>query len=177
MSVLAQVFGFIAIILWIFSVQEKESYKILLVQLISNIFFALQYLCLFALSGMVMYIIATVRCFIFYYYRKRKKTIPLHWLFLFIIVILISSIVTYQGLASIIPTIIVLSYTITTYLEDPKYIRFTFIIIPIIEIIYNFIVGAYVAIVGNTLEFSSGIISVVRHKNNYSEQDKYNRNN
>lgn len=164
MSILAQVFGFIAIILWILSVQEKDSSRILLVQLTSNIFFAIQYLCLFALSGMAMYIIASFRCFIFYRYKKKQKTIPIAWLFLFIITILISSIVTYQGLASIIPTLIVLLYTVTTYLEDPKYIRFAFIVVPIIEFIYNYTVGAYMAIIGNMLEFSSGVIAIVRNK-------------
>lgn len=165
MMVVAQIFGFIAIFLWILSVQQKTQVKILLVQFISNLFSALQYLSLKAYSGAFMFFVATFRCFLFYLKRKHGKEITKFWLFVFLLIIIIFGLLTYDGIISILPCITVMGYTIGNYLPNPKWIRRTFLIIPLVEIFYNYSVHAYIAIVGNIFVLISGFISLIRFKN------------
>lgn len=164
-SVIAQFFGLLAIILWILSIQNKKQVKILEVQFLSNLFFCLQYLFLNAYTAAVLYVVAIVRSYVFYINRKKYNHIPFGWLVLFLFSIFVSLVFTYDGLHSILPTIVVGLCTVATYLENPKYIRITFLIIPIFEITYNLTVGAYLAIVGAVLEFISGVVSVLRYSN------------
>ncbi len=162
MFAVAQLCGFLGVIFWGLSVQQKSQSKILFIQLLANILYGIQYLLLSAYSGAAMYAIACVRTFLFYEKRKNNKDIPIYWLFIFLFITIISSILTYNGLVSLIPSAIVILYTIFMYMKDPIWIKRSFLFVPVIEITYNLIVHAYVAILGAIFELISGIIAIVK---------------
>lgn len=165
MFAIAQVCGFFAVLFWGLSVQEKKQSKILLVQLLANILYGVQYLLLAAYSGAAVYAVASLRTFLFYERRKENKKIPLLWLFFFLLLTIISSIFTYDGIISLIPSVIVILYTIFMYMENPIWIKRSFLFVPVIEIIYNLIVHAYFGIIGAIFELVSGAIAVFKfHK-------------
>ncbi len=162
MFAIAQLCGFLGVVFWGLSVQQKSQSKILFMQLLANILYGVQYLLLSAFSGAAVYAIACVRTFLFYEKRKNNEDIPIHWLFIFLLITIISSFLTYNGLVSLIPSVIVILYTIFMYMKDPIWIKRSFLFIPVIEIIYNLLVHAYVAILGAVFELISGIIAVFK---------------
>ena len=84
--ILAQICGAIVLVLTVVSVQFKTKEKILLFQIIANVIVAVQYFLLNALTGGVVAIINTIRCVIFYLYKKKDKKPSVVFLIIFICV-------------------------------------------------------------------------------------------
>ncbi len=162
MNLLAQVILFIAFLFFISSIQMKEKRKLVFLQLIANLFYGIGYWILNVKTAVCMNFISVIRCIILYFTKKKKP--PIIYLFILISLIIIIGIITYQNLLSIIPICITILYTISTWQDDMKVIRYLFIIAAIFWIIYNLYVGAYAAIIGNIFEIISGIIAIIRFK-------------
>lgn len=164
MDFLTQIVGILAFIFFILSIQLKNKGKLLLFQLLANLFYALQYILLNVMVAGSMNILSVFRCFLLYLYDKKKKNPPKIILYIFILIILTIGIITYDNYLSIIPICITLLYTISTWQDDMKSIRILFVIAAIFWIIYNLSVGAYTALIGNVFELTSGIISIIRYR-------------
>lgn len=162
MILIAQVFGILAIIFWIVSVQRKNKKNILFNQMMANIFYTIQYFLLGVFSASSMNFMSSLRSLVFYSFEKKNKEITKVWLIVFISLVLICGFLTWENSLSIIPIVITLFYTISIWMKDAKWIRFVFLIAAFIWIYYNFKVGAYVCILGNFLEITSGIIALIR---------------
>lgn len=165
MNILAQIAGVFAIFFWVTSIQKKEQYKILFSQILANIMYIIQYVILGTYIAAAMNFTSAVRCFVFYEKRKQNKDISIIWLFMFLILIILFAIFTYDNYLSLIPVILTLLYTISSWMKDSKWIRIVFLIAGIIWIYYNYSVGAYVSIVGNILEIVSAIVAIIKFKN------------
>ncbi len=161
---LAQIIGSFAVSFFIFSIQFKKRKDILKIQFIANILYAIQYFVLNVFIAGYMNIISGIRCLIFYQYDKKKKKIPSFLLYIFIALIILIGIINYNNFLSLIPIIITLFYIISSYYKDTKVIRYVFLICSIIWLFYNFKVEAYVSLIGNVFEFTSGIIAIIRFR-------------
>lgn len=161
MNYLAQIIGVFAIALWVISIQNKKREKILLFQFWANGLYMVEYALLGAISASSMNLVSTLRCLVFYKGEKEKSFVGL---MLFCIIVIILGIFTYDGILSIIPVVITLFYTISSWFKNPFWNRITVLVAAIIWIYYNFSVGAYITVVGNVFEIISGIISLVRYK-------------
>ena len=159
---LAQLVGVIAIILWGFSIQKKEQYKILFLQFLSNIAYVIQYLLLGVLETASMNFISAIRTYLFYKKRKNNKEISTNYLIFFIILIMFLGILTYKNYLSLIPIFITIFYSVSNWLKDAKWIRIVILISAFIWIYYNYVVGAYICIIGNIFEIISGVTSLIR---------------
>ncbi len=159
-----QIFGALALVFWVFSIQTKAKSKILTLQMFANIFYAVQYFLLGAFSASMMNITSTVRSFIYERYETKKKKTPLIFLIIFCIVIIIIGIITYTSPLSILPILITLAYCITTWLNGTFATYITFVICAIIWIYYNISIGAYISVIGNIFEIISGIIALIRFR-------------
>lgn len=164
--VVANIIGFIALLLWVGSIQLKHKNKIMIVQMLANIFYAIQYLVLGIVSAGVMNIVSTTRYYIYYKNEQKGKTNSIILLLAFVFVISIIAKMTVVNIIDLIPIGITLLYTYITWQKNTKIIRIGFIIGAVIWIYYNFYVGAYVAVIGNILEIISGIVAIVRFDKN-----------
>ncbi len=164
LNIIIILFGLVAIFFWIISLQEKRQYKIIYLQMFANLFYAIEYLLLGVLSASAMNFVSTVRCYLFYTKKKERRKVPKVWLIGFISLLLILGIITYNGYLSLIPIIITMFYTIASYLKKSKWIRIVVLLAAFIWIYYNYIVGAYVTIIGNVLEIASSSISLIRYR-------------
>ncbi len=162
MIIISQIAGAIALIFWVTSIQHKKQDTILFYQALANAFYTLQYCLLGVFTAASMNFSSVLRCSLFSYKRKNNQDIPVFWLIFFMLLIIILGFVTYDGIISLIPIIITLFYTLSSWLKESKWLRIVFIIAAIIWIYYNFTVHAYISIVGNLLEILSGIISLIR---------------
>ena len=66
---------------------------------------------------------------------------------------------TFLGIIPILATIL---YTVSTWQNNTKFLRYIFVVCSILFIFYNYVVGAYVALVGNLFEIISGVTSIIR---------------
>lgn len=161
-NIIAQVVGILAIITFALSPHQKKKKKILTVQLISSVLYALQYLLLGAFSAVATNIIGAVKNWVFYLYAKKDKEIPIAILCIYIIILLISGIFTYTNIFSIFPIILSILYAYGVWQSNLKVFRIISVFGAVCWIIYNFAVGAYVSAIGNIVQLISAIIAVVR---------------
>jgi len=162
MNSLAHFFGILGLIFLVISIQNNKKKIVLLFQIFANIFYGLQYIVLNSLSAGMMSFISLIRCIVYYLYNIKNKKIPKNILILFIIIIMSTLLLTYNGLFSIIPIVATILYTYGTWTDNLKLFRYSAIIVTILWIIFNFYVGAYVSFIGSIFELLSVILAVYR---------------
>lgn len=164
MVVLAQVLASLAILFWVISILLKNKKNILLMQVIANGIYGIEYLLLGAFSAASMNFLSFLRLLVYYFYALLNIKMPKWILFVFITLVLLFGIITYDGLISLLPIIITVLYTYAFWQNNLNVARIIYIVAAIIWIYYNYEVGAYVGIIGNILEIITGLISLIKYR-------------
>lgn len=151
--------------LYVASVQFKEKKDILIVQTGASLCYLIVYIIKGAMSGIVVEIIEGTKNLLFARIESKNKKIPLIVLIIFILMLIIVSIIFYDGILSLLPLFINIILFISTYFKNPKYIRWVMLLCGGLWGIYNIYVGAYIIVIGNILEIISAFISIIRFKN------------
>lgn len=160
--IIAQIIGVLAILTFAISPHQKTKKRVLVWETISNIFYALQYLFLGAFSAAATNFIGIIKNLIFYQYTNKDKKIPLPLLILYITIIIIAGIFTFNNILSIIPIVLSILVAYGVWQNNLKVYRFIYLISTICWLIYNFIVGAYVGVIGNFIQLFSAIMAIIR---------------
>ena len=164
MVILAQVLALFAILFWVISILLKNKKNILLMQVIANGIYGIEYLLLGAFSAASMNFLSFLRLLVYYFYTSLNIKMPKWILFVFITLVLLFGIITYDGLISLLPIIITVLYTYAFWQNNLNVARIIYIVAAIIWIYYNYEVGAYVGIIGNALEITTGLISLIKYR-------------
>ena len=164
MVILAQVLALFAILFWVISILLKNKKNILLMQVIANGIYGIEYLLLGAFSAASMNFLSFLRLLVYYFYALLNIKMPKWILFVFIALVLLFGIITYDGLISLLPIIITVLYTYVFWQNNLNVARIIYIVAAIIWIYYNYEVGAYVGIIGNALEIITGLISLIKYR-------------
>lgn len=164
MFITAQIMGGIALINLILSYQQKTKKNFLVCQIIANLFYALQYVFLSALSGVTSSIISTVRSIIFYNYQKKDKNIPFVWLVVFILLPVLTLLMVYDNIYSLIPVFIACFYTYGTWQKKLYKTYLIGAIAGFLWIIYSYTIGAWLGLVAGIFELISSLIGLFRIK-------------
>lgn len=159
MFYLAQLFGIIGLIILILSFQKNSKEKLLKYQVFSSLFFAIQYFCLNAISGCLMNVMSLVRNIIF---KRFKSKVPIIYLIIIVVLMIILSIFSYNGLISLLPTIGVILYSISIWQDNLTITRIAEIIGCILFIIYNIKVVAISGLITTIIEMISAIVGIYR---------------
>lgn len=163
--ILAQVISIIGFIFYVFSIQCDNKKKLLTLQLVSNFLYSSSYLMLNAISAFFIGLVSFIRCILFRNVNdKNKKNSVLSLVILLFLSILVG-IFTVKSLLDIIPIVISIVYILSTWQNNMKLIRYSFIFTAILWIIYNLYVGAYSSLIGNLFEIISGVIAIFRFQN------------
>lgn len=160
---LAQICGLIALILTVISVQFKTKEKIVMCFIFANIVVAIQFFLLNAITGGIISIINAIRCIIFYYYKKKDKKPSLAILILFEIIAIVSGMMSWQNIWSILPIMVTIIYTYGLWQDNVTIIRVTTGIAGLGWAIYDLIVMAYVGAIQEFSQLVSAIVSLVRN--------------
>ncbi len=163
--ILAQLCGIIALLLTVISVQFKTKEKIVMCSVFANVVVAIQFFLLNAITGAIISVINTIRCIIFYYYKKKNKTPSFLVLAVFEIIAVISGVFSWQNFWSIIPIIVTVVYTYGLWQDNVTIIRITTGIAGFGWYLYDIIVRAYVGAIQEISQFISAIISLIKNKN------------
>ena len=162
MNVLAQVFGSIALFLLVISYQQVIRKKFLFIQIFSNVFYSLQYFVLNAYSAVMTTFVTIVELFIFHNDAEKNKKTSIFILLIIEFLLIIIGIFTYNGIYSLIPIFVACIFTYGNFQSNLKITYFIGIVAAILWITYNFIVGAYVSLLGNLFEFLASLTGFIR---------------
>lgn len=161
MSILAQIFGIIALIAMVLSYQCKERKKLLLLQLASNVFFVANYFMLGASTMGWMCVINVVRSFVFMMDDRRWAKSPL-WLYVFLIVALVTGIMSWEGPMSILVIVASLILIFALYSKNLKVTRLLFLFPPLLYISYNVYHMSFGGIGSDAFCLVSAIVAILR---------------
>ena len=88
MYIIAQVLGIVGVISLFLSILYNNKKQIVILQIISSLFYGLEYLFLNAIPAMIMSFISLLRCIIFYLFERKNKKVPVIVLIIIILAII-----------------------------------------------------------------------------------------
>lgn len=150
---LAQIFAFLSSSCLLISFWQKKRIKILFFQILDSAFDIIQYTLLGAYTGSLISLLGATRAYTF------SKTNNKYFLFLFLLLYIIASLITFDGVISFIPLIAALVYTIVTWNKKEKNIRLFSILVFILWFIYDILVKAYVSSITDIVLVVSNFIA------------------
>lgn len=120
--IISSIFGALGIAANVFIYQQKNGKNLLKVKLLSDAIWAIHYLSLFAYSAVCTCCIAIVRESIFLHKEKRWAQSKL-WLVLFIACNIVSAILTWKSIWSILPGLAGVISVVSFWIAKPKVTR------------------------------------------------------
>jgi len=160
MNLVPHIFGAFALGTWISSIQVKKKSNVLILQLLANVFYGIQYFLFGYFSTGLMNLVSVFRCYVFGINARKNKENPFWLLLLILYVVFILALFSCKSFLGLLPVLATLLYTISTWQNNIKWLRYVYIICSIIFLIYNYLVGAYVTMAGNLFEITSGTIDL-----------------
>lgn len=136
---IAQIFALCSSLCLLLSFWQKKRIKILFFQTLDSIFDIIQYFLLGAYTGSCISLLGALRAYTF------SKTNYKFFLYLFLGLYTLASILTFDGMISIIPLLAALLYTLVTWNKKEKYIRMFSILVFSLWFLYDILVQAYVS--------------------------------
>ncbi len=161
--ILAQILAVIAFILDIICMQFKKKSGILVIGIISNTMYALEYTFLGAWTGAISFVIGIIRNITYFIYEKKKYKPNIIVLIIFVFLIVGAGIYTWKDITSLLPVIALVLWTIVSWQSNTKWMRLAEAFICIMWIIYDLFVGAYAGIITEFIILCSTTIGIFRY--------------
>lgn len=165
---LSQVFIIINYIFLIITYQSKSRRSILIFNFCSIISTGISYIFLSAYSGLAMSIVAIIRNIIFIIDEKKngksEKNTTKDYIILAILYIIsiISAIITYNGILSMMSVVATMLYTYSVWQKNTKIYKILGIPVGIIWIIYNIYIFSVFGIILEVVLCGSSIIGYIK---------------
>lgn len=162
MIVLSNIVGFIGVLSTVVIYQQKTRAGLLISKLVSDVIWFLQYALCGAWTGAAISIIAMIRELIFINRQKKWAQSPL-WLVFFLILSVVSGIITWKNVYSIFPCIASALAVIGFWIGKPKLSRFLSYPISACMLTYAISNAIIMSIVNELLSIGSSIVGNFRH--------------
>ena len=162
--VISQVAGFIAFILSLIAYHRKKKSKIFQTMMVANILDIIHYILLGAYSGCITKIIALVRNEIIIVKEKNKKFNNNIVLIALFIIYLVSGILTYKNIYSILPIFAAMIYLYFVWNGNELKVKKCAFYCYFLWLIYNIRVFSIAGITSNIVSIISTFIAVYNEK-------------
>ncbi|MBQ8303991.1 MAG: YgjV family protein [Clostridia bacterium] len=162
MKIIAQLVGFLGIIISFIIYQQKDRKKLLVWKLVSDTVWMLHYALLGAYSAVAVTIIGVIRETV-YLNEGKKWANKKFWIVIFCLINALFAFYTWKGLFSLLPTIASLIAVVSFAMRKPKITRFFSFPISFCMITYDFFTGSIAGIANETFTITSSIIGLIRH--------------
>lgn len=160
-NLIAQSIGFIGLLCGVLSFQNKRRKGILFFLILSCLSYFFHFLLLGALTGSVMNLVGALRNFVFYQRGKdwaNKKI----WLYLFMVVYILSTIFTWKNYFSLLPLVAALIGSVSLWMNEPRRTRLMMLTTPPCWFTYNLVSGSIPGMMTEIFNFSSIIVGIIR---------------
>ena len=162
--IVAQIIGLIAFVVSLIAYHKKDKKTILNNMVTSNILNLIHYLLLGAFSGCITKLLAIFRDYFIILKEKNKKLSNSIYLIVFIILYIIATIFTYNGILSILPLVAAIIYIIFIWNGNEVIIKKTAFFCYFLWLIYNIFVLSVAGIVSNVISILSTLIAILNAK-------------
>ena len=159
--IVAQIIGFIAFVVSLIAYHKKDKKTILNNMVTSNILNLIHYLLLGAFSGCITKLLAIFRDYFIILKEKNKKLSNSVYLIVFILLYIIATIFTYNGILSILPLVAAIIYIIFIWNGNEVIIKKTAFFCYFLWLIYNIFVLSIAGIVSNIISIISTLIAII----------------
>lgn len=160
----SQIISAIATLLLLLSFQQKTHKKIVLMQAVSGLLFGIQYMMLGAYEGMICNYIGTVRSVAYSFRGKSKLVDSLVCPILFAVIFVISGIVTYKNIFSLLPIVAMFIASFVLWMPKTQQLRALTMPTSAMWLVYNAVSHSYVAVLTEVLNLISIIIALIRFR-------------
>ena len=164
MNILAAVFGFCAVLMFVLSYQLKKRQSIIIFNAGSRILYVLQYVFLGAFEGALLDIVAFLVSLLCSKSDSKfiKKHVALTVIFanLFIVAV---GLTAYKNIFSLLPILGVVFETLALWLKKERNIRIVSFLGAPFWLTYNVICGAYASTLGNIFTLVSIAVAIMRY--------------
>ena len=161
----AQLLGILGFILSIISFQQNTQKKIVLFQFLANVSFCVHFYMIGAYTGSILNGIGIVRSFI-YYHKDKKWAASDWWIVLFSLVFVITGILTWEGILSLLPTTGMILTSISFGIKNPKLVRRVAFPSSPLWLIYNLFKGSYGGVLTECFTMCSIFVAMLRFDRN-----------
>ena len=161
--VISQVFGICGFIASLIAFHRKDKRNILKTSIISNILDLIHYLLLGAYSGAITKVLAMLRNYFVILKEKYPKLSNVFYLIIFVILYVLASVITYNGLFSVLPLLAALIYILVLWNGDEQKVRMAAFFGYILWLIYNIFVFSIAGIISNAVSIISVLIAIINN--------------
>ncbi len=164
MAFLIQAIGAIGYITLALSYFKEEKKQILFMQIISYIFFTIHYYLLSGITGAICNLIGLFALLTIYIFDKYKLKNKFYVSMLFVVILLIINLITYQNAFSIFPMLASV-IVIVSFIDDREnVIRWIGVIAAVCWLFYAIAYKSYVAIVFEVLTLLNVCVALFKNK-------------
>jgi hypothetical protein len=163
MFIIAQIVGFIASGVNIFTIQIKQKKYILLGFMTMNLLFAINFILLQSYSGAIISFISAIQTLINYVLEKKEIPFPKWLIPVYLVVSFVCGMATYQSFVDILPVTGSILYTLSIIQKKEKNLRRITLANTILWLIYDLLVMAYSSAISEVFFLTSNLIAIYRY--------------
>jgi len=162
LNIIAQIIGILGLICSLLSFQMKTRKWIMVLQMIASLSFSAQLFLLGAVTGGCVDLISFIRTLIFSRNGKKWASSPV-WLYIFIAVMIVTGIFTWQNAWDLLPIAGSILSTVALWMKKEKNIRLISLTVGPCWLIYNLVKGAWSGALNEVLAMTSIVIGLLRN--------------
>ena len=162
--IIGQALSIVAVITGVISLQTKTARTILCWQIITALIFSAHYFLIGgAMTAVALNLLSAIKCVCYYFRNKKGSNNPIIPI-IFTLLIIVSSILTWDGWYSALLMVGLVVNSIGFALPDPQAIRKLNLIKSPLCLVYNALVFSTGGIIYEAATFTSAVIGIIRNK-------------
>ena len=160
--ILAQIFGFVALVLVCIGYFLKSKTSFLLLTVIANFLYALAFFVVGAFVGGALTFISIVRCLYLYFAEKHNFKYKLHFLNIFIVLYIASTIIFWESPLDLMALLSSSLFTLGYAIKNMQTMRYVLIIPNTLLVVYNTLATTYTSAILDFIEILVIIVAIIR---------------
>ena len=161
-TIIAQALGFVALAILIIVFQKNNRKTMLQLMMVAAFLFSVHFFMLGAMTGAAMNLLNVFRSYVFANREDKKWAKHGWWLYVFLFLVAILGIFTWDGYYSALALFAVAVQTFAFWSKNTNVIRLISLIVPPCWFAYNFIVGSIPGMVTEVLILASILVGIYR---------------
>lgn len=161
-NIIAQIIGVFGLVCSLLSFQMKNRKWIMAFQMTASLSFSTQLFMLGAVTGGCVDMISFIRTMIFSQNSKKWASSPV-WLYVFIVIMILTGILTWQNAWDLLPIAGSILSTIALWMKREKHIRLISLTVGPCWLVYNLVKGAWSGALNEVLAMTSIVIGLIRN--------------
>ena len=167
--ILAQVFGFVALILVCIGYFLKSKTSFLMLTVFANLFYALAFFVVGAYVGGALTFISIGRCLYLYFAEKKNYKYTYQFLSIFIVFYVVSTIIFWAIPLDLIALLSSTLFTIGYAIKNMQTMRYILLIPNSLLVVYNILATTYTSAILDFLEIIVIIVAIIKFSKHKKE--------